>query len=91
MRDFAVCDELAVPVDIVTAIVFDPPSVVDYYTSEMTADKTSGALIVETEEGDHKIKDSDVARKFIHSLETSTNIQGAYTDDLLQSVERYLE
>lgn len=90
MRNFGVCDELAVPVDIITGLTFDPPSVVDYDSSAMTVDKVSGALIVETEEGDHRITDAEMAKRFIRSLESSTNIQGAYADDLIRQIDEHL-
>lgn len=93
MRNFAVTDNLAVPVDQITGI-----KVRESYTRPhpwpanlfFDSKEISGRVVIYTEDNRYSIEDPKLAKRFIRSLESSTNIRDAFADDLEREIERCL-
>jgi hypothetical protein len=90
MRKFAVVPDLAIPVDEIVSISFLEQKTLSGLLFDM---KTLPARMkIEVDNGqDRYIEDAERAKMFIRSLESSTDIQGAYADDLERGIEKHLE
>ena len=93
MRNFAVTDDLAVPVDQITGIEVregyerSKPWPANLFTEPK---EISGRVVVYTEDNRYGIEDPKLAKRFVRSLESSTNVRDAFADDLIREIDRCL-
>jgi hypothetical protein len=95
MKKFAVNERFAVPVDDITGIIIKEEKQTDMgripgfgwlfgYIS------FPARMVVRTRYENYYIEDSEEATKLLQSLSASTNIDGAYIDDLYRGINENL-
>lgn len=93
--DFGATFDLAVSVDEISSIVVmdkrkEPKNMLFYVLTFGNGEMVTipGHLRIYTKNGPNvKIDDKERAKNFIRSLESCTNIQGAYADDLERQID----